>query len=746
MGFTQVDENTVMDDEGNTYFTPFIGAPDSVSQPLPGAGAANPGSDSNALPDLEALKTVQEPQKLPSASEPSTAPTPTEGNRDFVAKTQAAVTAPPTGKAGRDQAMTSDVAQFSAAGGQAKTDEDMMRMMGGHAGHEAETAKAKQDATDLMTQGTIAKNKAMADIIMDTATKYDEHVKSIMDDANSRWTDWKKRNDQATARMVDPNHAFTNMSTGSRAGWMLAFIGAGMQGGNNVEGVAQALNKLVEHDIASQKFNIENQRGGLDSEKGALVEADRMGKDSIADWYAAKNLRLTAIGKQLDAKIAEIGLPAARQANLLSARDMIEREVLKGQQHVADHFFSDGQKKAGYAHDIYMERMKSTLRMKEDEFKAKLKKGEERDTLPTGTQLGLQMVDKTTGKGVALGQIPLKVKGEKAVEAGQIMSAANDAVSGLRKARDDLKNMSTNDIARGGTPEFMSTVKELIQNRAVLYNGHRLSDADVKIAAQEVLGLDITGGYISNLKDIVKTVGSAKGGMLATLERELRNIPEKAVNKLHPYIDSDFAQKYDVKYNAQDTEVPGPSMEQDDINTAIEKAAAGAQTEDLRVPGSRAPVQKDVPAAIPLAEEQQYQQEKGKERGKQGGLPLIQDAEIAKVDQASKAFEHAPADDILRLSKAYLRDKSLSEEAKHEIRLEAQSAMFEALKKEDAVEQEAIDQYTGNIRSTEGADYVDPRATVTDSSGAYTAAFKKYLDSDLVNEMRRRAGLEARPR
>lgn len=761
MGFTQVDENTVRDDEGNTYYSPFLNYDASkLKTPELPSLVTRPGTETTevvppqeGLPSLEELKSPQTPTSLPSFSEAPTAPS--TGTKDYkvdvgqtpLQKNMAASKITP--EAQRDSAMRNDVADYSAKGGVAKSDEDMAKILGGRASHEAETAKAVAKAQAIAQEGEIAKTRKMAELTLETASEYESHVAKIMADSKERWTDWKKRNDNASAALVDPRNAFHNMSTLTKIGWALQFIGAGLQGTTATEGVQRALNKLVDEDITAQKLNTDNKRSGLESEKTMLSEQDKLGKDSVADWYAARQLRLSAVGKQLDAQIAAMGLPAAQAAGLLKARDAIEGEVVKGQQHISDHFFEQGKQKAGFAHDIYMERLKSKLRTEEDSYKEKIKKADDVDTLPTNTQLGLQMVDRQTGKAVEGGKVRLKVKGDKAVEAGKVLTDANYEASQLRDAKEMLKGLSTADIVRGGTPEFASVVTEVIQARAVRYNGHRLSDKDLEVAAKEVLGANVMvrDGVVTNLAAVVRQVGGTKEGIEKVFNRELRNLSTQTVNKLHPYIDSDTAQKFDIQFNIQDTNNPELSKTPDDMNTAITKAAGGANTSDLLVPGPRAPVSKDIKFPADFAENQVYESEKTKGRGTQGGLPRLMEGEEAKVEQATVAFEHAPADDILRLSQAYLRDKRLSEEAKHEIRIEAQIAIKKANEIEQAVQEEAMQDFTHISGGGEEATYgVNAKDAVTTPSGEYTEEFKKYLESDLVNEMRRRAGLEPRAR
>lgn len=763
MPFEQVDDNTVMDDQGNRYYMPF---PSSVSPSglgLPSdafmAPAADPAQDPGpsqptpqSLPDGTPVPPQPAPYTPPVLANQQP-PDPYQPNKDFALQLQ---TQPvPKGKPTKEQqqkaaetVMGNDVTAFSQAGGTPRSDEDYVRMLGGHAAHEAETAKAVAAYKGVTAAGQIEKMKTQAAMVLKTADDYDRKAAEIDKDTNDRWNDWKKRNKEAAEQLVDPQHAFNNGSMLSKVNWGLFFFGAGLQGGQSVDQAMAMVNKMVEDDVSIQKFNIEHKRKSLDEERLALQEQDRVSKDHLSEWYFAKNLRLQAVGQAMDAKIAEMGMPAAQAAGLLQARDAIEKEVLKGQAHVADHYFEDGQRRKKEAHEIYLERLKAQLKILEDANRIKLEHGKN-DTLPTDTQLGLQMVDKATGKVVPGGKIPLKVKGEKAVEAGQLLSQSNEEASQLRDMQAKLKGMSTTDLMRGGTPEFKTMVKDLIQSRAVRDNGHRLSDDDVKRAAQEEFGVLMSDSTIKNGMDALRTVGKYKEGVQKAIDLQLRNLSTRTVNKLHPYIDSDTAQAFDIQYNIQGTHVPEQNPDADDLNTAITKAAGGADTSDLLVPGPRPPVSEDTPPKP--GDLKQYKEEKEKGRGLEGGLPRLPESQEEKVNQASAAFSHATGEDIIKLAAAYLRDPKLTPEAKHEIRMESLDALNTAKQREDAVLEAAITKYQATHRDPAPPSSLDD-FTGSDvaispykpGSNEFTPEFEEYFKSGVVDEMRKRAGLEPR--
>jgi hypothetical protein len=749
MPFQQVDDNTVMDDQGNTYFMPFPGSPSGLGLPSEPAQTTDPGPSPQTLPDGTPIPPVTPYTPPAMAAQPENFYQP---DKDFALTLQ---TQPgPGSKPNKNQVqqsnnslMTNDVTAFSQAGGAAKTDEDFARMVGGHAAHEAQTAQAVSTSRAITAQGQIEKMKTQAAMVLQTADEYDKKVNSLMTDANNRWEDWKKRNDQAASQLISPDHAFNSGSRLSKVNWGLYMLGAGLQGGQSVDNAMNLINKMVEEDIAIQKFNTENKRKGLDEERLAIQEQDKIGKDQLSEWYFAKNLRLQAVGQSLDAKIAEMGRPAAQAAGLLQARDAIEKEVLKGQEHVGDHFFEKAKQQSSQAHDIYMERLKASLKKDEEAFKHRLSQ-DKNDTLPTNTQLGLQMVDKATGQVVPGGKIPLKVKGEKAVEAGQITSQANEEASQLRDVQAELKGLSTADLLRGGTPKFKAMVKDLIQTRAVRDNGHRLSDADVDRAAQEEFGVVMKDSIARNTTDAMRMVGPYKAGLEKTIDMQLRNLSTKTMNRLQPYIDSDTAQAYDIQYNVQGTHVPEQNPEADDLNTAITKAAGPGDASDLLAPGPRPPLEKD---ELPKpGDVQKYKEEKAKGRGFEGGLPIIPEQQEDKVNQAAATFSHATVEDIIKLSGAYLRNPKLSPETKHEIRMESLEALQTAKERESAVLEEAIKEYGKTHHSAEAVDNngvvvgADPEDAYKPNSNEFTDEFEKFFNSGLVDEMRKRAGLEPR--
>jgi hypothetical protein len=751
MPFNRVDDNTVTDDQGNSYFMP-VGTPgvDPGPSPLP---TQDPSQDMSALFSpgfLDSQGAAPEPAPVnPYEGQVTAQP---QAKPDFQVdpgqfgsdlRPKPLPTAAQQTQA-RNSLLTNDPAQFAANGGQVKTSEDMARVLGGHAQHEMEAFQAKQQAEAISGAAQLEKMKADAGLINDTADQFDKTVQGIRADSEKRWGDWKKRNDEAAKSLVDPSHAFADGGTASQINWRLMFAGGALVG--NLPEVMNSMSKMVDQDIAAQKASMENKREGLTAEERMLVEQDKTGKDAIENWQFSRNLRYQAILKQIDIKIAQIGAPAAQKAGLLAARAAAEKELVAGDQHIYDKFQTEAQEKVKMSHEAYMARLQSQLRMNEDLFKKKLSAGEEKgDTLPTGTGLGLNATDLATGQPFT-GQIHLKVKGEKAVEAGQLLSQANEEASQLRSVQKMIGGLTSLQLKRGGTPEFKSAVKDLIQTRAVRDNGHRLSDADVDRAAQEEFGVVMKDSLSANEIDAARMVGPYREGLLKTIDNQLRNLSTKTTNKLQPYISSEDAQRYHFQYNPQETSVPAPGSAPDDLNTAITKAAGGADVSDLTVPGPRPPVTSDVPS-FAKDELSQYQAERTAGRGVANGLPSLDPKQEEVVNQAVASFSKASPDDIIRLAAGYLRRPGVSEESKHEIRLEAQEAMADAVTREQAAVSAAAERFESVRAPGPGSRFSGKNtAHAYEQDGQPSVDFQKYLNSGVLDEMRKRAGLEPRKR
>jgi hypothetical protein len=757
MAFTQVDENTVQDDEGNKYYLPgLLGAPASVAPvPSPSGGADAPVPTSQEILD-------KDPSLAPAETPPTQVPL-KPGTETTVNVPQVDAQATPlqagvkkqvdtkaAAQAGRNNLIENDITSFAGQGGTINTDEDLSRMAAGLAGHQAETAKAQAEATNIQNQANAEALAAKGRAAMAVASEYERQINENQAEAQKRWAVYQQHVQAQSQETVDPRHAFHSMGTTDKIMWAIQFLGAGMQGGNAVAQTSQLLNKLVDDDITAQKFNIENHRQGLENERGMLQAMDKSGMDSIEKHYAARQVRLDAIGKLLDAKAAQVGNAAAQKAGLLHARDLIEAEVSKTEGEVQKHHFEMAKQKDDQSFQYGKLRLEHEYKMIEQAQQEKLKQGGESATLPTGTGQAIQLVDRTTGKAVGATELPLKngVKGESAVKAGQVISTAEQRGTLLNEVKDALANTSESDLIRGGAPELASKIEELVQARAQSVNGHRLSDDDMKRAAKAEFGVELGDGIIKNALMLGRVPGNFKEGLNNTIEGHLRNLDTETKAQLEPYVDSKYLQSFDINVTPRSTHVPAPSKDTPDINTEMTKAAGGEVTG--LVPGSRPPVKSAGVPLTPQAEEE-FKAAQAKERGLQGGLPKLAPKDEATVTDASKSFENRPSDDILKLSQQYLKRKDLSEEAKYEIRLEAQEAMRDSLTKETAVKEEAKDYYeslaqlskaTGKDAKVEiGGKKVDMGASRKDNL-EFNPTFKKWFEeSDTVNEMRVRAGL-----
>lgn len=744
MGFTQVDNETVIDDEGNSYFAPSLPRISQgkdvqavVPSPDPAANPANPVTAQDPLTTSPYASVKQADQAKPLSSA-NLAPTPK------------AVTAGQV----RNSNIESALPGFSEAGGTLQSDEDVARAQGGIAKNQGETAVAQSELDAQNARMSADKLKLIAEATMKQADEHQARVQAAMQSAKQDLASWQKRNDAAMKAMVDPNHAFTVMSTGSKALWALQFLGAGLGGGDQVNKVSQTLNQIVENDMAAQKANISNLREGLGQERLAIGEKYKVGQDALTAWASDKTIRLQSLGQLMDAKIAEMGQAQAQKVGLLKARDAITQETFKVQNTIADHFMKRAETKAQHSFELGKARLEHEYKMIEQSHQAKLTKEGEQDTLATGTNLGLQMIDKTTGQAVPGGQIKLrpKLEGKEAVKAGQILSQSNKKVSMLQDVKSDIARMSIGDIIRGGTPEFQQKVMDFEVQKAKELSGTALTPTEAARDAKADFGFDITGtdGVVKTAIAAGRSEGDIKAGILGAMENNLRNTGSETLAALGPYIDSTDSQRYDLAYNPQNTRTPAPSTEPEDLNTALVKGANGADVSELLVPGARPPAKSL--SSITTEDQERYKSEKTHERGHQGGLPSLAPEEEVRLADKLKSLEGRGSEDILRLSQSYLKDKSFSPEAKQEIRLEVQEKLKEVMPKELEIRESAKEKFKalhdlikiGQLDKVtiDGKDYTDLGAARKDTV-EFNPVFQKFLHSDLVDEMRSRAGLPA---
>lgn len=730
MAYTQIDENTVQDEQGNRYYMQGLGAPASEGPATPESLGAT-----GYVPGLPA--TAPTPSVLPSDAElPGPRPDNTpQGYNVAAPRNPTPAEARAQGIAGRNDNIVNDLTGFSAAGGEIKSGADLARAAGGVGKAEEQAAEARINSQFDTQALENDKAKAMAKLTAETAQAHEQDVSRLMQQSQSRWTDWKRKNDEAMEAVVDPNRAFHGPAALSGAMYALAFLGAGMQGGQAVASQAQILNKVVEDDISAQKATLENKGFRLNSEQQALTHQDTMMAKGLDDMMQAKNVRLAAIGKQLDAQISEIGLPAAKRAGLLQAKAVIQKEVLTNQEKVQAQYNTDAQRKAGENFQIRKAMLEHSFKLEEQSHEAKLKENANKpDTLPLGNSgLGLQAVDRATGKPVE-GNIRLKVKGPEAVKAGQLLTDASEEASMLNQVKTDLSSMSREDILRGGTPAFKQNIMQNVVPRLKHTAGTAVTPEEAARFMQFEFGFDITGntGLISATGKAWKSTGELTSGVNEAIDNHLRNIATTTETQLRPYLDSDDLKAMDIKFNPQETLVPKVDTSSETLNEAQVRAAGGTGRV-VPTEGPRKPVQADT--SVAPQDVTKYEEEKAKGRGLAGGLPRLKPDEEQLVKAASDDFSTASMDDVITLSQSYLSRKDLTPEAKHEIRLEAQ----EALKQNGQRDQAIRDQVENEARYAPGAMGLPVPREKALTPG--TAAYDKLLDEAFT-----RAGLVRKPR
>jgi len=739
VGFTQLDQNTVVDEDGNKYYMPMGGAPADQGPATPEGSV--PGMAGLPIPGMPAPQPT--PSVLPSSAEPGPSLPPSGPGQPPDINLGKIIPAPPAvqiaraseqGRQAKLAAERNDLADYSAAGGTIDTGSDLAAAAGGQSLHEMETAKALSDATFDMQHEKNQNSIKMAGLTIQAANAQQHDEDRIEQAAQQRYKDWQQRNDKAIAMVVDPNHAFNDRSNLSKGMWSLAFIGAGMQGGAQVEGVAKALNQLAENDINAQKSNIENVRKGLD--EGRIVNQEMYTTDlkGVEAKYAAVNLRLGAYGKALDAKIAEMGLPAAKAVGLLQARDTINKELLKNQMVVQDQSVKAAEERKKESFQEHLERLKSALKQQEDANRIGLeKKSQGVSEIATDTGLGLSLTDKNNNP--IHGSIRLNTKpgSKEEIDAKNLLSGANAKATMLNEVRKDINTMSPVDLVRGGTPAFKQKIMSYAVGELKKISGSAVTPEEAQRYIQSQFGFDITGQQSAFKVGMAseKNVGPLKQGIKDAIDQNLRNISTETTNNLLPYVNEADKQKFNIQFNPQGTHVQAPDEGGETETQAEARVAGGGENPNAPLP-TATPATSFIKNKANPYDFKAYEAAKESPRGAPGGLPVLGDKDEKAVNSATSDFAKQGSEEIIRLSKIYLAKKGLGPEAKAEIELEAHAAIKSAIDKEQDINTQLVQEFERNKGN------IFPDLEEKNPPG-----FAKWLEANkaTVNEMRANAGL-----
>ncbi len=702
MGFKRLDDSTVVDDEGNKYFMPGLPGDDkSDTAPQPVKDPKDTELEGllsylNKAPE-DTIEMPEDNVNVPQA--------PTVDDKEGIAPLaaeaahEAAVPVPPTPQQQRDAAIKGDLSGFAAKGGTLDTDQEAAEAQGGIADEQAQAALVKaqgaEDVNKAMNEAAVARSKAAnaaANALVGDAQKHYQ-------EAEDKTAAWEKEVKEASKAIVDPNRAFTTMGGFGKAMWALQFIGAGMQGGQQVTATWGVLQKVLQDDIEAQRSTNANRREGLASEGQALRERIANTKELDAVNAKAMGLRLDALGKELDARIKAIGQDAARKAGILDAKVAIDQGTQKLLMKVREDNLKVAEAKTKQSFEDHNIRLKGNidainkqaeikqtkdLDLRNDlitePLKAGLKKGETEGDLPTGTGLGLALTDKATNQPVA-GKLKISDK-TKRIEAAKILSDANQEASLLKEIEGDIGSMSNADLLRGGTPQLASKINDVIQARAVKDNGHRLSDDDVIRAAKEEFGVPLSNdGSVWRMVASVKQPGNLKDNIVKTIATKRANLSTETTNKILPYVDSEDQQKYNIQYNPQDVRVAPASNTQTDINTMIERAGEGSKVRKIdKSPAEPAAAKGET---ITQNEVDAFEAMKAIGRGEKGGLKILpkHDEDMVSRFESNVKELHERGEDteanITALQDAYLNNQKIGDQAKRRVSIEA----FEALQK-----------------------------------------------------------------
>lgn len=697
MGLQRQDDDTVIDEDGNVYYMPL---PRGGGTPAPSveeaqAGMANQAND--LVGDIDARQYMermagQTEQSAPPDQVVTPPPEWTPAITGATPEDQAAgqgftpqLGPKPTVKQARDASIVGDITGFSSKGGVVSSREDMARGIGGVGQSKEAAAVADEAAKRSLVERQATRDKLLSQEAMRIASANQQAAERIDAEAKSRWELWKHEDEEARKAIVDPNRVFTNMSTGTRALWMIGFLGAGLQGNPaSLKVVIDALDQEVSNDIASQKFGINNRRESIKDAAGRLKELDQLDKNALGETIKARNLRYEAIGKALDARIAQMGAPAAEAAGLLKAKAAIQEKVMEGQATMQKQIDEDAKAAKQHGYNMSLERLKasnsrSLKQMEIDAAKDARKEEKEGQTVPLNTNLGLHATNKVTGQAVG-GSLRIKGGKEDAVKAGQILSGANIRYKMMNEVAKELEKMDTPDLIRGGSAKFKAKVKELAQRTAKELNGGRPTDKDFEIALMAEFGLE-ADGTLAGAYRAARSPGGEKANARAVINGHIRNLASETENAIAPYIMDEDAQSLDITFVPTMREVQEPSggRTTDDVITA---AAGGSDVGDLTSTPAR-PAKNEAQATkakASAADTAIYLQEK-----KTGKLPKLTEDDERRVQEAIDEYQKRTPEDIKKIASAYDRNKGLSPEAKFRIAAEATIAATQARLVEDEI-------------------------------------------------------------
>lgn len=717
---------------------PAAGSPQFLPQPEQPAPAAQ------AAPDE--LKAIVDTQALANKNAPKP-PTPAQ------AKQQAAVD--------RSNLLLTDPTMFASGGGVVKNREELARMQGGEAQRGMEAYQAQDLATKEKAQLQAFKDKRLAGFVEETANQYMDRANVIDSAARARIAGRQKQVDEMAKMHVDPSRAWHGGS-GAVKGVMYVFgLLAASQTKNatgNMQMLINAADNMVNRDITAQKADIANKGTTLNEQDKLDAESGKLDLKGMADWSAQRELRYQALGKMLDAQIAQMGTPAADRAGLLKAKMAVDSKIVEEQGTFQKQVQTEAESSKAQAHTAYMARLNHQFKMEEQDHEAALKRQEEQVkqlagqgalSLTTSNHTGLVATDKAGNplKDANGNGITIRARdAASATKAGEQISDANELNSQYAIILDELSHTSNKDLAEQNfTPRMQAAATQASRKLALLYNKGALTDRDVQSAGKIVAGAEPLGGeqgMVGSFMSVLKTKGDTVKGAREVLKAHIASLANNTVQHVTPYLNAEDATNYKIAFQPQNTEVE-PAKGEETTNERIARAGGGADVSDIQTPTNRRPLDKK--GADSLIS-QSGDTEGGKavtesyvQQRDAGHLPHLPAKEQDVVDAARDDFQNSTPAAIIQMAQAYrkqIETKHLSDETRFQITMEARLAVEDALNKQNLA--------IGRTLSPDTQTHIgqEPITHIDEKMKQYENDITGLMQTDAYKTMRKRVGLE----
>ena len=578
--YQRLDPYTVVDEFGQPHYMPadYSAAPtqgplgdQSVTQAEPLAPEPVPQAPVGGPPVTEL--PVQPPA-------PTLVPPPSPEER----ATEAVGTAVTTGPAG-----------FTAQGGQAKNRPQLGQVVMGAAAAQGRADVSRVQGEAAVGRATAEGEQRQAQFYLEAADKYDEMVNDGRKRAKERSDAFLKRQQDALSQETNPQRFWNNMSGLGKVMWILGLAATGWTKNPNDEAlILKVMEASIDRDIESQRLDFERTKERLGVEERALAREDQGDESYLEKWFTGRNLRLKSIESGLKAKIAEVGSEAAERTGLLDMYARVQAAAAKVQADGVAHIEAKEAARALRAHQAWMAQKQHEYNLEEIRARAAAEREGQGPGPGVDPTLGVTvLVNGQPQRITAQGATPEQV-GKNTQEIAKTAQSANLRYGNLLTVREELKKMTTTDLARGGTARFKaaitSTASEIARKR-----GGPITASDMQYALIQELGVPVSvgtddQGFWSGSWELAKNVGDSKDSALGVIDANIRNLPKRTVDEIKA-LRGDLPG--DVTYQPQDLreKEPGTTTTSEDIALS----GAGAEVGDIQAQAgeqTRAPLGK----------------------------------------------------------------------------------------------------------------------------------------------------------